>query len=135
MGFLHRAYKDYNIFVFLSFLWTFLYSFIHLIDDAWLLWHITDASYAEEIRKLFLHILTIVGSIIILKERIEGVILWILAPFIACGLAYLLFKTNVKNADAISYALYILFPLILLLLKQNNISGWKVLAKRKPNNL
>lgn len=133
MNFLRKSYQDYNIFVFLFFLWALFYSFSHLIDSAWILFHLPDTKSAESTSKLFMHFLTIGGSILILKERAEGILLWGLTPFIAYGAAFLLFeyKEAISVEFLIKKALYLLIPACLLFLKQNGKSGWKVLFGKR----
>lgn len=134
MKFIIKAYKDYHIIVLLFFMWAILYSFHHLVDDGLSVLSSYELQNRKMIVDLFLHLMTFINGILILKEKTIGLWMWIISAFIAYGAAFFLFeyKEAISVEFLIKKALYLLIPACLLFLKQNGQSGWKVLfGKRK----
>lgn len=129
MNFIAKAYKDYHILAFLFFVWVILYSFYHLVDGGLSVLRSHEVTDRKMMTDLFLHILTIINGLLILKEKSIGVWLWLISPFVIYGVAFFLFDYDVVLSVEFltKKALYLLFPALLLFLKQNGQSGWKVL--------
>ena len=133
MKFIIKAYKDYHIIVLLFFMWAILYSFHHLVDDGLSVLSSYELQNRKMIVDLFLHLMTFINGILILKEKTIGLWMWIISAFIAYDAAFLLFeyKETISVEFLIKKALYLLIPACLLFLKQNGQSGWKVLFGKR----
>ena len=129
MNFIAKAYKGYHILTFLFFVWVILYSFYHLVGDGLYILRSHEVTDRKMMTDLFLHILTIINGLLILKEKSIGVWLWLISPFVIYGVAFSLFDYDVVLSVEFltKKALYLLSPVLLLFLKQNGQSGWKVL--------
>ena len=69
MNFIAKAYKDYHILAFLFFVWVILYSFYHLVDGGLSVLRSHEVTDRKMMTDLFLHILTIINGLLILKEK------------------------------------------------------------------